>query len=193
MIAVAQPCSDDAMGAPESDIVRKFQVLVAELEPLIPGKPSLPGKRELELMQTLACTAHPSALRVLIPALAFNLNPDVSNEFRTMEEMIPAMGLIKKYFGKQALSTLFEAGMGAEKSWLQRRIAETVRRIACAEDVSELKRRYKNELQQTAEGRSFAELLEAPEIKLKLYRPNQELHDRLDRKLKSPKSVDDIG
>lgn len=106
-----------------------FDVLLSALEKALPSTPANPKRRQKTLMYALAMTKDPQAIPVLSRALAFNLNPLVSREWLAIEDRIPAMGLLKKYFGEVALPQLYEDAIKAEQDWYRTRIAYTIRLI----------------------------------------------------------------
>lgn len=101
---------------------------IDRLRSILPLKPTVVGDVDvLRIMREAGETKLPVALNLLIDSLAFNYDPDNRNENDKQSEMIPAIAMIKEYFGERALEVLYKRGVSTEKDWLADRVALTIR------------------------------------------------------------------
>lgn len=116
---------------------------INRLRAIVPQKPTVIGNLAVvKTMREATETKRAEALNLLIDCLAFNYDPDNSNESRDQSEMIPAIGAINDYFGESASESLYKRGMSTEKDWLADRIALTVRTNLLEPTREEFARRY---------------------------------------------------
>lgn len=133
-----------------------FDDLRRALEEAVPNEPAIPTRRDKTLMYALAMTKDPQAVPVLIRALAFNLNPLAPwREWLGIEAGIPAMGLLKKFFGEVALLRLYEEGIKAEQDWYRTRIAYTIRLIGLCPEKTRKQFGLESEAVHSSERRGY--------------------------------------
>lgn len=157
---------------------------IERLRRIVPGKPKIVADPSIpKTMWEAAETRQPEALNLLIDSLAFNFDPDNTNEKNEQAEMIPAIAVIKDYFGESASTALYQRGITTEKEWLTERIALAIRVILPNSTTDELARRAAHDLTRPR-ARKFSELLLNPNLKVRLARRQDEFEE-IDRKIEA--------
>jgi hypothetical protein len=157
---------------------------LAKLESLLSDHPALATSEVIELMEQAAETRRVDAAYLLIRGLAFNLNPDSSNESLGLADMIPAVRLLKDKYGVNILPILFAEAITAKEPWLRKRIAFTIREVAGRARVLELSEVFSLERSQAEGARDLVMLLAAKKIDIELYSPLDELSKKFSERLK---------
>jgi hypothetical protein len=112
----------------------RFKALCAQ-----PPQAAAEADREtVEVMHAAAQTRRPEVARLLVRCLAFNLSPDAVDESLSLAERIPAVGLLREFYGEAAAAPLYEEGSAADRKWYRDRIALAARTILSPEKIEEM-------------------------------------------------------
>lgn len=180
-VAVSQEMQVNAQQKNSSiDAQDKLRKLAA----IIPQKPTIIDNAEVvRIMRQAAETRQDEALSLLIKSLAFNYDPDASNERKTIEELIPAIGIIREYFGEKSGEALYQEAVSSNEKWLRDRIALVVRVI-----LSEEKREYLNarffDASSNLTANDFARSLVDKNLQIQLARREDNVIRGIDDKIK---------
>lgn len=159
---------------------------LAKLESLLPDRPAIATREAVELMTAAAQTGRLDAARLLIRGLAFNHDPDSSNETRSLPEMIPAVVLLERHYGEDVVPLLVFAGATTEQAWLRPRIALAIREIAGRERLAALAGTFGLRHSESAGARALAALLAADTIEVELFSPAAAAAEEVLRRLQKP-------
>lgn len=114
---------------------------VARLEGLCAQPPQAAAEADREtvaLMHAAAQSRRPEVALILVRCLSFNLSPDAADESLSLAEKIPAIGLLKEFFGEASAAPLYEEGGATEQKWYRDRIALAARTVLSPEKVEEM-------------------------------------------------------
>jgi hypothetical protein len=171
---------NNAQVKPSPDENQKLKRLVA----IVPEKPTvISSLDEVKIMREAAETRRVEALPLLVKCLAFNYDPDNSNEIRTKEEMIPAIGIIKEYFGESAGETLYKEAIATNHEWLVERISLAARTILSEETREQLNLRFLNDAA-NPKVRNFAASLANENLQIQFARRSNDASEKIDEKIK---------
>jgi hypothetical protein len=147
---------------------------VKQLQSLLPKGPMIPTKEIVMLMEQVGETKQLDAAITLINCLAYNFNPNAIDETKSQEEMIPAIGMLKRHFGEDVCVLLFSEGIMTEHLWMQERVALAIRYIATPQKLSLLKEAFSLDAANNVKAKDFLKLLEKPNLVVSLYNPSKE-------------------
>jgi len=156
---------------------------IERLKEIVPQKPTVVDDvSKIKIMRKAAETKREEALNLLIKCLAFNYDPDSSNEKLSQVELIPAIGIIEEFYGEKAGENLYKEAVSTKDKWLIDRIALAVRVI-----LSDAKREQLNERFLVGTINSdleyFATVLTKDDLRINFARPNEDLYKELEEKL----------
>lgn len=154
-------------------------VKIQQLKAVIPGAPAVADRPTLLLMSEVAVAKRPEAAAVLVKALAFNLDPDSSDELRSLPDMIPAISLLKHSFGESVAPTLYEEAIGSERKWYRDRIALAVRSILAPKTIKEMNARFGVDTSNEPRVRDFKASLAAKDLRVRLARRGEDSSRRV--------------
>lgn len=117
----------------------KDDLRIQQLSAKIPGEPTFVDRETLDLMREVAQTRSADAATVLVKCLAFNFNPVNQDEDKSVEMMIPAIQLLRDFFGESASTYLYKEGVVTDKKWFRERIVLAIRSILPEQAVQHLK------------------------------------------------------
>jgi hypothetical protein len=143
---------------------------IDNLRRILPNKPTLLSDAErMIIMDKAGETRSAEALHLLIKCLAYNHHPGNSNSsLIEQSSSIPAIGIIKQYYGEFAGVSLYEAMLNTEDERLRERIVLTIRTILTAETIARLNSNFRDKIRTTYQGVSFSQMLENSNFKVKL-------------------------
>lgn len=149
-------------------------VKIQQLKAVIPDAPAVADRPTLLLMSEVAGTKRPEAAALLVKALAFNLDPDSSDERLSLPDMIPAINLLKHSFGESSATTLYEEAIGSERKWYRDRIALAVRSILAPKTIKEMNARFGVDTSNEPRVRDFKASLAAKDLHVRLARRGED-------------------
>lgn len=108
---------------------------IERLKSIVRETPAVANRQVVDTMREAAKTRRDDALLFLIKALAYNFDPDVRNESRTPDMLLPAIQLIKENYGDKAVPALYREALNSTQTWYRNRIAVAVRAILSPVDI----------------------------------------------------------
>lgn len=151
---------------PGQETGNSADVAVRRLGEIVPDHPTIVNRKAMTAMQDAAATKRLDAALLLIKALAFNYDPDNINETKSDSEMIPAIPIMKQWFGSQIGELLYAEGISARQKWYRNRIALAIRTILPKAQIEEINRKYSSQSAQTDEARQFFSALNSAHLEL---------------------------
>lgn len=158
---------------PPQTVVQQQSNLVQSLDRKVRDSPSNPSPDTVRLMDRVGATKRLDAALVLVKALAFNHDPDNTDEVLSQSELIPSIGILKRYYGKQVLPLLYTAGIRTDKVWLQERCALACQHIASPTELNTLSEAFSLNTTQNQKAKSFGNLLKEKNLQVFLFSPTQ--------------------
>lgn len=164
------------------------EVEAAALTKSIPATPRVLDEEVMARVEMLAKSQDERAIKVLIKALVYN-RPLAQNESRPLEEMIPAVKLLKKYFGEKSLPSLYEEGIRSSDAWARQRLALAVRSCTTPERRAELQTAYAGRVEKphARDAEFFFNLIQDEHLRVDLYDNQGGVIDKLDARLQKGK------
>jgi hypothetical protein len=160
----------------KTDKIEKLKAMVTE-------KPTLISSLEqIKTMREAAETKQDEALHLLVKCLAYNHDPDSRNEILSQTELIPAISIIKEFYGEKAGESLYKEALSTDKKWLIDRISLAVKAILSDEKTKALNAQFKVDSSNPA-GNYFAEVLAKDKLEITFARRDDEILDKLGKKL----------
>lgn len=163
---------------------------LAILESLLPSNPAIATRETVEVLTAAAETRRLDAAYLLIRGLAFNFDPHSSNEKRSLSDMIPAVGLLRKYYSEDVLPVLVFEGLATEHFWLRQRVALAVREIAGRDRIEELEGIFSLRENKSSSAKELVVLLEVEQIRIELYSQSLEAAEQALKGLKKTSGDD---
>ena len=140
----------------------------------IPNLQQIPTKDDLQLMQLVAGTRKLDAAVLLIKCLAFNIAPRSSKQKgASATDRLPAVRLLRKYFGAQVCPLLIAEALRTSNTWLKNRCAAAIQEIASKDQVDELQRTFSLEPSADAAEGDFGKLLDSKNLDLEVPTPTK--------------------
>lgn len=167
--------------------------LLKRLSAKIPDAPTFIDTETLELMQQVAKIKSPDAAKLLIKCLAFNYNPENQDEDRSEDMMIPAIKLLKEYFGESAAPLLYEEGLSTSKGWFRDRIALAVRTIVPESGVENFKKKALADVALRPAAFEFHQSLSSEHLDLRLNAPHDRRNAEIERSIEEVKKKNQGG
>jgi hypothetical protein len=140
--------------------------VVAQLRRLVPNGPRAVSKADLPVLRAAAETRRLDAARLLVRALALNLDPNEATETTAADVMLPAIPLLREYFAADIGPILFAEGVGSAETWYQARVAAAARLVLPADTLKSLMTVFALEGSPTAGAARFRALLLDPRARL---------------------------
>lgn len=88
-------------------------------------------------MHAAAQSRRPEVALLLVRCLSFNLDPDATDESLGLAQVIPAIGLLKEFFGEASAAPLYGEG-AADQKWYRDRIALAALTVLSPETIEEM-------------------------------------------------------
>ena len=151
------------------------------------SKPSIISQDVIVLQKEVAETRRIDAAIALIKSLSLSLPKPMHADEIVQTELIPAIELLDKYFGKDVGPLLYAGALTTKNKWLRTRIALASRKILDKQNIEQLNNVFslKNSTNPNAE--EFLEFLNRPILKVDLPSSfpahEQELIDKLNESL----------
>jgi hypothetical protein len=164
--SVSSPTNDIVKAKPTelpiTDAIEKKEKLKAT----VPEKPTVVSSLEqIKTMREAAETKQDDVLHLLVKCLAYNLDPDNRNETLSTTELIPAISIIKEFYGEKAGEPLYKEALSTDKKWLIDRISLAVKAILSDEKTKALNAQFKVDSSSSA-GNYFAEVLAKDKLEI---------------------------
>ena len=153
---------------------------VTELAMKLPSKPAVAAAADIALLEKAAQTQRLDGAMLLIRGLAFNIDPTNRNE-TAADTMLPALPLLQRYFGDDALPLLYYVAAGSDEEWLRNRIAATVLKMAAPARIAELNRTFSLADSKQPSSQAFLRALSGQKLNLFYATPQTQGHDAIDR------------
>jgi hypothetical protein len=181
--SVSSPTNDVVKAKPtELPITGKMEK-IEKLKAMVIEKPTLVSSLEqIKTMREAAETKQDEALHLLVKCLAYNHDPDSRNEILSQTELIPAISIIKEFYGEKAGESLYKEALSTDKKWLIDRISLAVKAILSDEKTKALNAQFKVDSSNPA-GNYFAEVLAKDKLEITFARRDDEILDKLGKKL----------
>lgn len=177
---IKQPTQTNQQSSAEDSLLKKLSAKVPDI-------PTFVDAKTLELMQQVAKIKSSDAAKLLIKCLAFNYNPGNQDEDRSEDMMIPAIKLLKDYFGKSAAPLLYEEGLSTTKGWFRDRAALAVRTILPESDVENLKKQALSDVATRPDAFEFYKSLSSEHLDLQLNAPHDRRSAEIERNIEVKK------
>jgi hypothetical protein len=156
---------------------------IEKLKAMIVEKPTLVSSLEqIKIMREAAETKQDDVLHLLVKCLAYNHDPDSRNEILSQTELIPAISIIKEFYGEKAGESLYKEALSTDKKWLIDRISLAVKAILSDEKTKSLNAQFEVNSSNPA-GNYFAEVLAKDKLEITFARRDDEVIDKLGKKL----------
>lgn len=161
----------------------KEDLLLRQLSVKVPDVPTFVDRETVDLMREVAETKRPEAAKLLIKCLAYNYDPFNQDEDRSDDMMIPAIQLLKYFFGESAIPLLYEEALSTDKVWFRDRIALAVSTILPESGVKELKERALSDAGVQPHAFEFYESLSAEHLDLQFNAPRDRRMAEIERNI----------
>lgn len=158
---------------------------IESLRLLMPTAPAVVTPEVVEVMRRAAQTQRLDAAWLVIRCLEYNLDPGQSNERRDLESMLPALGLLKEYYGDGVLPLLYYEALSSNRRTFRERAAAAVRAIASPTQLEQLARVFGLPQSSDAAAAEFLAALVDPRLQVKFANPRAEDLERLDRAIEA--------
>lgn len=132
-------------------------------------------------MESAAATRRFDAANLIIDALRYNYDPLASNESRSQEDLIPAIGILKRYYGEAVCPLLMFKAVTTEDEYLRERCALAVKVIASSTSIKRYRKAFSLDCTEDLGGRHLRELLDREPLKVHIESPMQNTIERLDK------------
>lgn len=160
-------------------IVSNSDEKIQRLREIVPQQPTLANRKSIDIMREAAQTRRPEAAVLLTKCLAFNFDPFNQNELRSQEMMLPAIQLLKEFFGEVVAPALYQEAIASDKKWYQDRIALAARAILSAKTIGEMNTKFSLDRTSNPNARNFAAALANPKLEIKFARPDDKFIEQL--------------
>ncbi len=157
---------------------------VDSLRKVVPDSPAIASADVLGRMERAAATKRIDAAQLLIKCLAFNLDPVASNESLSQEELVPAIGVLKRHYGTSVLSFIYTEGISTDKKWMRERCALAARAISSKSELGSMRVVFSLDTTNNPDVKEFARLLDVESLKVQLFDRNDAIGDQIDKAVK---------
>lgn len=161
------------------EIQKRDEQRIQRLRGIVPQAPTVADRKSVDIMREAAQTKRSEAALLLTKCLAFNFDPLNQNELRSQEMMLPAIQLLKDYFGESVAPLLYQEAIASDKKWYQDRIALAARAILSAKTIGEMNARFSLNKTSNPNARDFAAALANPKLEIKFARPDDKFIEQL--------------
>lgn len=141
---------------------------IRTLKKLLSGKGDQNIAEIVKIMEDAASTKRFDAAILLIDGLKYNYSPLASNEARKQEDLVPAIGILKRYYGSEVCPLLLFRGVTSTNHVLIERCALALRTILTTKEVNIYKEAFFTSKSNQTNFQIFGKLLTQKDFKIKI-------------------------
>jgi hypothetical protein len=156
---------------------------VEELRAILNSKTDVSINKIVNAMESAASTRRLDAAYLVIDGLKYNHNPLSFNEIRSQDQMIPAIGILKRYYGEAACPLIMFKAVNTEDEIFREHCILAIKTIAPADGVAGYQKAFSLDSSGASGSQRVRNLLEAPNLKVRFKHPQQNTLDKLNEHL----------
>lgn len=177
--------------AAEENDSNDIDIKITKIRQLLKGTPSIVSSGEISILEEIAQTKRLDAAIVLIKSMELSLpNPKNIDEI-IQSELLPAIGLLNKYFGEEIAPLLYTEAITTSYPWLRERIALATRTILQKETIIKMNQVFSIDKSTKKSAKEFLDMLNKPiliiDLPTSVSPQEQDLLNRLEKVIKEKK------